>query len=181
MKKALLALSALLILLLAIAAGTLWYIRPTEQLDLSYTKISVFDKVADMVLSGQLKLELSDADLTNLVRLAFRTKPQLTDQIRVEGARITVLDDKIALDVNLRIWDKIKAGGTLYGTLRWSAPNLIVELESGYVKGVKIPASLLPEQTSFSINLYEYMPALIGIKSIETTPGKLAIGLKIPR
>lgn len=181
MKKALLVLCALLILSITTVTGTLWYIRPTEQLDLSYEKISVFDKVADMVLSGELKLELSNADLTSLIRLGLSAKPQLSEQIRILGARVAVMDGKIALYANVLLGGKVKAGATMYGTLEWAEPNLIIDLEDIYIKKVKLPASLLPEQTSFSIDLYDKLPAIIGIKSVQFEQGKMAVRFKIPR
>ncbi|WP_409344616.1 hypothetical protein [Paenibacillus sp. MBLB4367] len=180
MRKALLTAGVLLLLAIVGIAAFLWYIRPEEKLDLSYRNLSVLDKIGEMVRKRELTVELSDEELGDLVRKAIAGKPQLSDSLRVTGARTEVENGTLAVHINALAGGFVKAGATIYAKAEWQEPNLLITLERGAVKGMAIPAGLLPQQT-FVVPLYDKLPAIVGIRDIELADGKLRILLKLLR
>lgn len=168
-----------LIVLVLIAAGTaIWYVQPTKPLDLAYTRVSISDKIIDMVQRRSFEVHLTEADLNNLVKMSLAARPQLPNDIRITGAQAAQDGDLMKVDINA-IWrDSLPFTATLTYRMNYAEPNLLLHLESTRMKRYLLPSDWF-KSPDITVNLYDNMPKLVGVKSIQFQPDGLLISLKL--
>jgi hypothetical protein len=167
-------------LVLGVAAGgALWYVKPERPLDLSYTKISVADKILDMVQRRSLEVSVTEADLNNLVKAALAARTELPHHLKLTGVDAKQHGDVLTVDVSLLWQERFAVGATLTYRMSYREPNLLLTRESVRVKQLTIPTSWLQTDPELAINLYDKLPKLVGIQNVAFDPSGIRIALKL--
>lgn len=178
LKRLLLALLTLVLLLAAIAAGVIVYIKPAEALDLNYKEISIRDKVAQMITKRQFAVELSEDDVANIVKKQLSQRPQFAPDILLTGARVDLAGSRATVVANVRYKQRIPAEIRLAYELEWHAPNLRISLQDAAIKQMTLPrARFNPEP--IDINLNELLPDLVAVKDVQFAADSVRIDLKL--
>jgi hypothetical protein len=167
-------------LVLSVAAGAvLWYVQPERQLDLSYTKISVADKILDMVQRRSFEVNVTEADLNNLVKAALAARTELPHNLKLTGVDAKQHGDVLTVDANLLWQDRFAVGATLTYRMSYREPNLLLTRESVRVKQLTIPPGWLQFASELSIDLYDKLPKLVGIQNVAFDSSGIRIALKL--
>lgn len=157
MVKLLKRLLAVLIVMVLLLGGALWwllsYIAPDEQLDMRYAPIDVEAKALDMVKKLKPELVLSEADINDLIKNhlnseyaskgADGTSLELTKDIRLDGAVFELEDDKLIARMNVTYMDRFPAELDSVYLLEWQPPNIALRPQSLSVKEIALPVGLL--------------------------------------
>jgi hypothetical protein len=168
-----------LVLLAAVALGAaVWYIQPTKPLDLTYTKVAVADKIMEMIQRRSFDVRLTGADLNNLIKASVAARPQLPNGIRITGVEAAQNGDLLTADINALWRDNLPFTATLTYRISYAEPNLILHAESARIKRFELPRGWL-EMPDLTFNLYDKLPKLVGIKTIQFEKDDVLISLKL--
>lgn len=178
MKKLLWLLLALLAAAAVAAAGILSYIRPEQQLDLTYKKINLESKFVSMVKNRQFSLEISDEEMNDLLKEKLAEKPEVSPGIRVTGARFQRENDRLLADVNVDVKGKLPAGVQLEYRLEWKAPYLSAVYQGARIRSVNLPQTWL-DPGDFKINMNEAVPRPLGIQEVIFDDKAITVWLKL--
>ncbi|MFC0212731.1 hypothetical protein ACFFK0_09665 [Paenibacillus chartarius] len=181
MRKLILFLFVLVLILTGAAGAVVWYVQPTRALDLQYEKLSVPDKIAEMVQRRTMELRLTEADMNNLIKASMAGRTNLPHDLQLTGVSAEQQGELLIVDANVLWRDAIAAGTTLTYRMSYSEPDLILTRESVRIKGYEIPPGWLQTATEFRYNLYDKLPKLIGIQGVAFGENDLRIGLKLLR
>ncbi len=121
------AFGVLVLLIVGLASGLIWSIRPSEPLDLAYERISISSKIRDMVLRRSFELRLTEADLNNIMKKELAERADSIGYARIDGARFEQQGRVVTAHVQATGKAGIRAEASLDFELKWSPPNLIVE------------------------------------------------------
>ncbi|MBO9607608.1 MAG: hypothetical protein J7639_16725 [Paenibacillaceae bacterium] len=178
MKRLLFALLTLALLLAIIAFGIIRYIKPTETLDLQYKELSIGAKVTEMIVKRQFAVELTEADVENIVKKQLAEQPQLSPDIRLTGARVELAGNRLNIAANVRYKNKIPAQVSAVYDLQWQEPNLHIVFRDGRIKSISLPRSQFDPQP-IDVNLNELLPKAVAVKDVKFTGEGVHVELKL--
>lgn len=178
MKKFILAILSLAGIAAIALGAAAWYVQPTKPLDLAYSRVTIADKIIEMVQRRSFDVRLTEADLNNLVKASLAASPQLPNELRVTGVEAAQEGDLLTADVNGLWRDNFPFTATLTYRMTYVEPNLVLHRESARIKRFTLPPGWL-ETPDFTYNLYDKLPKLVGIQNITFEPDGLLISLKL--
>jgi hypothetical protein len=154
------------------------YVQPVKPLDLSYANLSMADKVLDMVKSRKFEVLLTEEDLNNLIKKSLSTRTRLPHDVEITGAEVHQKGSELVADVNLLWKERIPVGATLYFSLDWKEPDVLVTHEKTQIRDVTVPAGWL-QLPDIRIRLNEALPKMIGIENVTFADDGIHIALKL--
>ncbi len=188
MKKAMRRFFITLVVLLVLLGGAGWwlrsYIAPAEQLDMSYTPISLKEKAWEIIKNRKTELVLSEADVNFLIKSAMafqlsdgeaaagREGLWLDQDLRLDGAAFQLEQDMLLARMNVTWKDYIPAELNASYRLEWQQNRIALRPQSLALKGIALPTGLLetvllplelPEQDYVSISDITFEPDQIRI------------------
>ncbi|NEW08556.1 hypothetical protein GK047_21385 [Paenibacillus sp. SYP-B3998] len=167
-----------IVLLIVVLAGGLWYIKPTEVLDLNYKELEITNKILDIIKNRKLEVVLTEQDVNNMVKKQLAARQTLPNDVRIEGAKISVHGTMLEADVNIRWHDQVPVGAKMWFNLTWNNPNLQIEHVATQIKGFKLPNAWL-QLAPFQIPIEQHLPKLIGVKTVVFEDRAIQIDLKL--
>jgi hypothetical protein len=172
---------ALIIVLTALLAGGLvWYVQPQQTLDLAYTDLSVKNKLADMLATRKLEVELSESEVNNLLKKAIATQALSHRELEITGAQFALQGNQLIADVNLLYQKQWKVGAVLQFNISWQEPYVTAVHTGTHLRDIDLPLDWF-QLKPIQVPLGDYMPKLTGIKGITFLEHglKLSVGLKL--
>ncbi|MFD0676458.1 MULTISPECIES: hypothetical protein [unclassified Paenibacillus] len=172
------------VLLIALLAGGLyWYVQPQTTLDLVYTDLSVRNKLAEMLASRKLEVELTEPEVNNLLKKALvarNSSNSNNNEFEITGAQFTLHGNELIADVNLLYKKQWRIGAMLQFTVSWQEPYVMVVHTGTQIRHMHLPPEWF-QLKPIQVSLDDYMPKLAGIKSITFLEHslKLSLGLKL--
>ncbi|MFC5531515.1 hypothetical protein [Cohnella yongneupensis] len=177
MKKMFVGLVLFLILaIIAVVAG-LFYIKPTEELDLTHRKVPIKERAIDMVKRTSLELIVTEADVNNLLKTKLSEDPIVQKNVEVTGAKFTVIGDLLIADLNVLWKDLVPSSLRIVYRLHWESPNIIATVEEAKIKSISLPSSAI---AGFVIPLGDELPKPLKIEKIDWGVGEIKVKLKKP-
>jgi hypothetical protein len=172
MKKLIICLFVLAFLAVIAGVGALYYIKPDQNLDLTYEKVPLKERALDMALRLSPELILTGKDINNLSKKSVADNPQVEKDVRVTGANFTMKGELLIADLNV-VWKKqIAAALQITYRLRWESPNVIATVEKARMKGITLPASMFSDRI---IPIGEHLPKLLKIKDLVWGDGEVKV------
>lgn len=158
--------------------GAVWYVRPTQALDLKYDDLSIAVKVADMLKQFKPEVQLTEQDVNNLIKKHLAQQLELPHNLVVKGADFHLQGDQLEADVNV-LWDyKVHIGAKLFFQLDWNQPSIEVMHIGTQLKDIQLPLELF-EIPPITIPVEDNLPAMISIKEVIFDTQSIRIGLKL--
>ncbi|KIL37520.1 hypothetical protein SD71_02490 [Cohnella kolymensis] len=164
MRKFFITLFVLLILGCIAAIGGLYYIKPDQQLDLSYNRVPIDKRAVDMVSRMSVAMILNEEDVNNLLKASLSRNPQVQQDVKVIGAKFSVDGNLLTSDLNVLWKDQIQAALQLTYRLQWENPNVVATIVDAQMKAIPLPTEAFSDLV---IPLGEELPELLKIKDIE--------------
>ncbi|SDP12437.1 hypothetical protein SAMN04487897_1388 [Paenibacillus sp. yr247] len=168
---------AVLVILMAALVIIIRHVKPTEALDLDYKEIAIGSKIADMIKNRKLEVQLTEQDLNDLVKKQLAAHKALPNDIRIEGAKLTLQGSNLEADLNVRWHEQVSIGAKMMFTLAWNPPNLVIQHRNTQVKGIQIPSEWLP-LVPMEIPIEDHLPILVGVKNVVFEEKAMIIQLK---
>lgn len=180
LKRSFISLIVVIVILAAAIVMFIRHIQPTEVLDLNYQEISIASKIADMVKNRKFEVQITEQDLNNLVKKQLSAHQNLPNDVRVEGAKLTLQGSNLVADVNIRWQDKVPVGAQLLFTLAWDPPNVVIQHQSTRVRGIQVPKEWL-QFAPIELSIEDHLPLLVGVKGVQFEEKAVLIQLKALR
>ncbi|MZQ83480.1 hypothetical protein GQF01_15310 [Paenibacillus sp. 5J-6] len=180
LKKSFISLIVLIVILAAAMVMFIRHIQPTEVLDLNYQEISIASKIADIVKTRKLEVQITEQDLNNLVKKQLSAHPNLPNGVRIEGAKLTLQGSNLVADVNIRWQDKVPVGAQLFFSLAWDPPNVVIQHQNTRVRGIQVPKEWL-QLAPIELSIEDHLPLLVGVKDVRFEEKAVLIQLKALR
>jgi uncharacterized protein YpmS len=177
LKKILIFAIAVVILLAALLAIAVRHVKPTEALNLDYKEVTIRSKIADIVKNRKFEVQLTEQDLNDLVKKQLAAHQVLPNDLRIEGAKLTLLGTNLVADVNVRWQDKVPIGAQMMFTLAWNPPNLVIQHINTSVKGMQVPSTWL-QLVPIELPIEDHLPILVGVKNVLFEEKAMIIQLK---
>ncbi|WP_166240510.1 hypothetical protein [Paenibacillus turpanensis] len=148
----------------AAAVSLLTYVKPTEQLDLSYTQPNVKEKALEMLKRRHFSLLLYEEELNHLLKKALLAHASIPAHTTLEGARFRLDGELLYADLNLT-YRHFPVGMTAQYRLRWQPPEVQGVYEAAMIKNIRLPAGLviLP---NVSLPVENLLPSLVGVREV---------------
>ncbi len=177
MKKLFISLFVLVFLALIAGVGTLYYIKPDQNLDLAYEEVPLEERALDMVRRVSPELILTAEDLNNLSKKSIADNPQVEKDVLVTGANFAMEGELLIADLNI-IWkNRISAGVQVTYRLQWKSPNVVATVEKARMKGVALPVSRF---SNHIIPIGQHLPKLLKIKDLVWGDGEVKVLFQKP-
>ena len=166
----------LAVLVGAAIAGLIGYVRPESGLTLDSKPLNLPAKAAELIRSGKAEFFLSQNDINNLVKAKLGEAPEVTPELRIHGARVTLNEDKLTVKIAGQYRELLSVGAEAAYHLEWRDPNLVAIPEALAIRSLKLPVSLLHP---IVIPIGSQLPPAVGIRSVTFRDGGAVIGLKL--
>ncbi|MBM7563258.1 hypothetical protein [Paenibacillus sacheonensis] len=177
LKKGLIGLAILLVLIVALGLAAIWYVQPSEELDLRYSPVPLEDRAVDMAKNLSTSMSLSEADVNNIAKAYIADNPQYGTNVTITGARFGFEDGRIAAHYNLKVKDRIPVGIIVYYRVMWSEPNLVAEVDEAKLRSRPLPNDYFDD---IVIPLGSYLPKPIRIQAVKLSGDRLVVTVKKP-
>lgn len=176
MKRLLLVLGVLVLLLAALGAGVLWYIRPERQLDLAYQPIDIREKVASIVRTGDLSVTVTDDELESLLKQEISRNPHPVPGLTLTGAAVARTGEELTVDLAVRFQERVPIGVRVIYRMAWESPTLTLTFVEARVKNRPLPADWL-DIGDWALPLGDAIPGPAHIRSIDFSGPTIRIAL----
>jgi hypothetical protein len=171
-------LAVLLLLAVLGVCAAIWYVKPTEPLNLDYGQVSVSQKVLDMVKARKPEVQISERELNDIVKKQLAERSQLRPNVVIEGARFEQQVDRLTAYVNLKTVGGVRVGAVLDFKLQWNAPRLTISHTGTRIRSWNVPSSWL-QLDPIVVRVDDALPPLIAIKDIHFGEDGITVSLKL--
>lgn len=160
-------------------AAILWYIKPSEPLDLIYEPVPFRQKIAEMAKNLKFSVLLTEQELNDLMKQKLAERAQLSEKLRVTGARLEQNGTIATAYINLMYAERVPIGAVFSFQLEWAEPNLAIRHTGTRIRGLDIPLAWLRLDPVF-IAFEQHLPPFIAVKNITFHPSGVTVsfGLK---
>ncbi|GAA4855189.1 hypothetical protein GCM10023310_37650 [Paenibacillus vulneris] len=155
-----------------------WYVQPARTLDLNYSELEVRNKVANMLTSRKLEVDLTEPEVNSLLKKALAAHPQVGSDLEMTGAEFSLEGNRWVADVNLLYKGQWTFGAKLYFTMSWKEPNMIATHTATQIKEVSIPGTWF-QLNPLQIQLNDYVPKPAAVREIAFEEHGVRVGLKL--
>jgi hypothetical protein len=178
MKKFFLVIAVLAAVVIVLGLVLLWTVRPKQQLDLAYERISVAGKIKDMIAARSLDLRLTESDLNNLMKRALAERNPPVPNVEIQGARFEQDGQIVTAHVQGKLYGVVSAEASLTFMLKWQSPNLIVEHVNTKAGPWNIPFSRF-QLDPLIVPIDQELPSLVAIRDVKFEPSQIVISFKM--
>ncbi len=180
MRKIFALLGAVIIAAVLLCAGVLWYVRPEEKLDLSYSEVSLSGIWSGIGKTSPLKVRLTEREVNDLLKKYVSANRKLSERAEIAGVRFRLLPDMLAADADVLYAGKVHIGTTSYYSLAWNNPDMTATYLYTEVKGFRFPPGWL-RLDSFRIPVGDRLPPFLRIKNVTFGHGYIEFELALKR
>ncbi|AWB45992.1 hypothetical protein DCC85_18665 [Paenibacillus sp. CAA11] len=167
-------LAVLLLVLLLLAGGLIWYLRPDKSLNLNYTDIAWKSKLETMIKQRQAVMTLSEEEVNNLAKKEIALhKSDTRLPVDIKGADFKISGNELTADV-IAGWGPIVTEGVALYEMDYKAGMLELRPLSVNIKGLDLSPDTLGLET-IQVDPSKYLPNIVKVSSMEF-PGS---GLKL--
>ncbi|MCZ8519219.1 MULTISPECIES: hypothetical protein [Paenibacillus] len=166
------------VLLVFVAALLLWFVRPQQPLDLTYSELPLKEKAADMIRSRKLEVVLTEGEVNDLLKKAVAARPQVSPNVRMTGAAFHLEGAALSADVRLLYRDRWEAEGRLYFDLVWQDPYLTAVHTGTEIRGFRLPAGMW-ELDPLQAELNSYLPQAASIRDLHFEEKGVRVGFRL--
>ena len=177
LRKFILSLFVLIILFVVAALGALYYIKPTQTLDLAYHQVPIRERALDMVKRMSLEMVVNEEDVNDLLKKNLAEDPFVQSNLEVTGAKFTLLGDLLVADLNVLWKDLVPSSLRIVYRLHWDNRSIVAAVEEAKIKGVSLPKSSV---SGFTIPLGDELPKPLKVEKITFGVGEIKVKLKKP-
>lgn len=178
MKKFFFRLFVLLLLAVIAGVGALYYIKPDQELDLSYNRVPIDKRAIDMVSRMSTTLILTEEDVNNLIKASLSRNRQVQKDVEVTGAQFALDGELLIADLNVLWKSLVQAELQLTYRLSWADPNVVAEVLDAQLKDLPLPTAAFSDMV---IPLGDEMPELLKIKDIQWGTGEIKVVFEKPK
>lgn len=154
--------------------GAVWYVKPVENLDLSYRPVSVREKLTGMLLNRSPEIVLSEDDLNQLLKQQLAERRHITPNVEIIGARFEQDGQHMTAHVNVLYGGRFEVGAVLEFHVDWQRPNLTATHLATRIKRLSVPDSLFHLEP-IVIPVEELLPPLVSLKGVRFLPNGVGI------
>ncbi|TCZ75791.1 hypothetical protein E0485_15535 [Paenibacillus albiflavus] len=168
----------ILFVIVAIVVGAVIYAKPAQDLDWSYSKVSLTDKAWQMAKSLKTEMVLSEEEVNSLFKERYKDKAKLPHDIQITGIHFNLRGNTVDADVNLLWKGFVEAGAKIRFDMEWSDGKLIVRHTQTKIKNITIPLSTLQLPT-IEVPIDDKLPALTAIKDLKFESDHIRVLFKL--
>lgn len=168
----------LLILIIGILGAGVWFIAPTQQLDLGYRTVDFKPKLLKMVETRDAQMILTPEEVGNLSKknlIKYLREHDLG--VEITGAAFQMNGDMMLADINGR-WGLLPFGAQLQFHMTADGSFIHLEHEATMIRGVGVPTTLL-QIPPIQVSLKEHLPELVTVNDVEFLPDGLRLSFKL--
>lgn len=179
MRKWLIRLTVLIIVVIFAALAVLFYIKPTETLDLTSRKVPIKERALDMLKRTSLELIVTEDDVNHLLKSKLAEDPVVQKDVEVTGAKFTVLGDLLIADLNVLWKDLVPSSLRIVYRLEWddADSSIVAVVAEAKIKAISLQKSSI---AGFVIPLGDELPKPLKIEKIDWGVGEIKVKLKKP-
>ncbi|WP_282941065.1 hypothetical protein [Paenibacillus sp. RC67] len=155
-----------------------WYVQPEQKLDLNYSELPVREKVANMLTSRKLEVQLTEPEVNSLLKKALASHTQVSSDLEITGAQFFLEGSEWVADVNLLYKGQWTFGAKLYFAMSWKEPYLKATHTATKIKEASVPIEWF-HLNPLQIQLNDYVPKPAGVRDIAFEDHGLRVGLKL--
>lgn len=178
MKKLLISLVIFVIIIALAVTGAIWYVSPSQKLDLAYEEVPLMDRAMSMVRRLSTELMLSETDINNFGKQALAQAPRYGSGIVVTGAKFQLAGDRLIADLNIRVKDRVPAALKLTYRLEWRNPDLTAVIEEARMRDITLPIRYFGNVV---IPIGEELPEVLVVRNIRIHNGSLVVEFQKPK
>lgn len=161
-----------------LAALAYWYVQPDRPLDLAYSELQVRNKLADMIASRKLEVQLTEPEVNSLLKKSLASRTQLNRDTKITGAQFALDGNQWTADVQLLYKDRWTIGATLHFAMKWEDPYVTAIHTATNIKSLPVPASWF-QLEPLRIQLNDYVPKPAGVRAVAFEQHGVKVGLKL--
>lgn len=156
----------ILILLLVVAGAAVWFVYPTQTLDLKYRTVDFKEKLMTMVSDRDTRMKLSIEEVSQLSKKNL-VKYMNTHDLGVEitGADFQMNGTVMTAQMNGR-YGVLPFGAVLKFQLSARGSHLILNHQSTTIRGVEVPQKVFMLEP-IEISIKDYLPDLVTVKDVK--------------
>lgn len=156
----------IIVLLLVVIGAALWFVYPTQSLDMRYRSVDFKDKLMTMVTNRDTRMLLSTEEVGELSKKNM-VKYMNTHDLGVDitGADFVMNGTRMTANMNGK-WGIVPFGAVLRFQMSAEGSYLHLTHESTTIRGVDIPLHLF-RLDPIQISLKDYLPDLVTVKDVK--------------
>lgn len=154
------------VLLLVIIGALVWFVYPTQSLDMRYRSVDFKDKLMTMVSNRDTRMLLSTEEVGELSKKNM-VKYMSTHNLGVDitGADFVMNGTTMTAHMNGQ-WGVLPFGAVLRFQMSAEGSHLHLTHESTTIRGVEIPLNMF-QLEPIQISLKDYLPDLVTVKNVK--------------
>ncbi|EFU38340.1 hypothetical protein PVOR_30058 [Paenibacillus vortex V453] len=154
------------ILLLVIIGAAVWFVYPTQSLDMRYRSVDFKDKLMTMVSNRDTRMLLSTEEVGELSKKNM-VKYISTHNLGVEitGADFTMNGTTMTAHMNGK-WGIVPFGAVLRFQMSAEGSHLYLTHQSTTIRGVEVPQNLF-QLEPIQVSLKDYLPDLVTVNNVK--------------
>ncbi|OOC63459.1 hypothetical protein [Paenibacillus ihbetae] len=156
----------ILILLLVVAGAAVWFVYPTQSLDLKYRTVDFKEKLMTMIQNRDTRMKLSLEEVSQLSKKNL-VKYKNTHDLGVEitGADFQMNGTVMTAQMNGR-YGALPFGAVLKFQMSARGSQLILNHQSTTIRGVEVPQNVFVLDP-IEISIKDYLPDLVTVKDVK--------------
>lgn len=156
----------ILVLLLVIIGAAVWFVYPTQSMDMRYRSVDFKDKLMTMVSNRDTRMKLSTEEVGELSKKNM-VKYMSTHDLGVDitGADFVMNGTTMTARMNGK-WGVLPFGAVLRFQMSAEGSYLHLAHESTTIRGVEIPLNVF-RLDPIQISLKDYLPDLVTVKNVK--------------
>ncbi|MFE5320360.1 hypothetical protein ACFQ88_16750 [Paenibacillus sp. NPDC056579] len=155
-----------------------WYAQPERPLDLAYSELQIRSKLADMLTSRKLEVQLTEAEVNSLLKKSLAARSQINPDLQITGAQFSLEGNQWIADVNVLYKHQWTFGARMYFAMSWREPYMTAEHTATQIKQITVPASWF-QLEPLQIELNDYVPKPAGVRGVAFEEHGVRVGLKL--
>ncbi|MFD0672499.1 hypothetical protein [Cohnella sp. GCM10027633] len=177
MRKFIIGLFVFIIVAVIAAVAGLYYIKPSQALDLTYGKVPIRERALDMAKRMSLDMIVTESDVNDILKGELAEDPHVQPDVEVKGAKFALIGELLIADLNVLWKDLVPSSLRIVYRLKWEAPNIVATVEEAKIKSISLPKSSV---SGFVIPLGDELPKPLKIEKIDWGVGEIKVKLKKP-
>ncbi|NHN30276.1 hypothetical protein [Paenibacillus agricola] len=153
------------------------YAQPDRMLDLSYSELSIRDKLAAMLANRRMEVVLTEYEVNELLKKTLADRAELRENWTLTGAQFKLKGNEWTADVNLMYKGKWPIGAKLFFTVDWQDPYLTAVHTETQIKQISIPMEWFQLQP-LQIPLNDYLPKPAGVRNVTFQDDMVRLALR---
>lgn len=154
------------VFLLVVIGAAVWFVYPTQSLDMRYRSVDFKDKLMTMVTNRDTRMLLTTEEVGELGKKHMVKYLETHDVgVDITGADFMMNGTRMTANMNGK-WGILPFGAVLRFQMSAEGSYLHLTHESTTIRGVDIPLRLF-QLEPIQISLKDYLPDLVSVKNVK--------------